>query len=130
MTPRLTEEIALLKKRFADLVAQDNGWVFIPRYPCPADWGRSEIPVPFLVPAGYPGTPPYAFYVPSGMRFKGAPPANCQDPASPQPPFPGQWAVLSWAPDAGAWRPGATVVSGSNLLNWVLGFSQRLRQGV
>ena len=128
MTPRLAEEIALLKKRYPDLVAQDNGWVYIPKYPCPKEWGTTETPVSFLVPAGYPGAPPYAFYIPSGMRFNGAMPNNCQDPAGQQPPFPGKWQVLSWTPES--WKPGATVGSGSNLVNWVQGFSERLRQGV
>jgi len=130
MTPRLTEEIALLKKRFTDLVAHESGWVYLPRYPCPPQWGKTDTPIVFLIPPGYPGTPPYAFYVPSGMRYNGQPANNCQDPAPQQPPFPGPWAVLSWAPDAGAWRPGANVASGSNLMNWVQGFSERLRQGV
>lgn len=128
MSPRLAEEIALLKKRYPDLVAQNDGWILIPRYPCPKDWGTTEIPVSFLVPAGYPAQPPYAFHVPSGLRFNGAMPQNCVDPSNPPPPFAGRWQVLSWSPEN--WRAGATVGSGSNLVNWVQGFSERLRQGV
>lgn len=129
MTPRLNEEIALLKGRFADLEVHADGWIYLPVYPCPIEWGRDNIPIAFQVAASHPAIPPYAFYVPSGLRFNGRVPGNFQDTAPTQPPFPGRWGVFSWAPEPGAWRPASTVTGGSNLYNWAVGFSERLRQG-
>ncbi|HXG06097.1 MAG TPA: hypothetical protein VNI77_02085 [Nitrososphaera sp.] len=84
----------------------------------------------FQIPlAGYPGVPPYGIYAPAGLTFKGVLPDNYTEPASAQPPFGGTWGVFSWTPEDGQWRATADLVTGSNLLNWVLSFADRFREG-
>ena len=130
MNDRTEAEINLLKQRYPDLAFEENGlWVFIPSYPLPVAWSATSIDVCFQIPTSYPGTPPYGIYVPAGFRHSTGKPKNYTEPASTQPPFPGNWGVFSWSPADGAWKPGSEVSNGSNLLNWVLGFSDRFQEG-
>ncbi len=128
MTERIEQELKLLRNEFPDLEYLEEGrWVYIPSYPLPQDiWNRKETELCFQIPEGYPGQPPYGFYVPDGLLVKATnrPPDNCV-PA--QAPFPGSWLKFSWAPDN--WRPTADVASGSNLWNFVRSFRNRLLEG-
>lgn len=129
MTPeRLEQELVLLKKNFGEVDHQQvNGlhWFRIRAYQMPAGWNPSPGPVVFSVQTGYPGVQPYAFYVSADLSLNGAVPAH-RDPPH-QPPFPGNWRALSWTCEN--WRATASVVSGSNLLNWARSFAERLREG-
>ena len=60
------------------------------------------------------------------MLFDSHPPDNCVE-ADPMPPFGHIWVCFSWAPDG--WQPTTEVTAGSNLLNWVVGFAVRFREG-
>lgn len=128
METRIEEEVALLKEAFPGAVA-DGLWVRVPNYSLPAGWSRSTVDVAFLVPQGYPGTPPYGLYVPSDLQFNGSPPDNFQPSAPQQPPFPGPWGILSWQPQQEHWRPGASPNGGHNLVSWALGFRRRFAEG-
>ncbi len=105
-------------------------WVRIPDYPLPQEkqWNRVSTDVVFQIPAAYPGSPPYGFYVRSGIRCADAQPGNYKEPADQQPPFEGQWAMFSWTPDNGQWRP-TDNLTGTNLLNVVRSFADRFREG-
>jgi hypothetical protein len=133
MTDRLAKELAILKSVFpdAEFLDKESGWFRIPRFTVQhGGWKQSEVSVCFQVPAGYPGDAPYAFWVSPLLRIAGtdaAPSNNYQEP-SPT-PFPGIWGKFSWSQDAG-WKPGANPVAGSNLLNFVLTFRDRFREGV
>ena len=130
MEERIVQELNLLRTRHADLDYMEEGpWVRIPEYPLPPGWNRPATDVAFQIPVGYPGTPPYGIYVPAGLMFKGARPGNYTEPASTQPPFGGTWGVFSWAPEGGQWKPTADVAASSNLLNWLIGFADRFREG-
>ena len=130
MEERIEKELALFRQRYADLEYKEEGrWVRIPSYPLPEGWNQSSTEVVFQIPIGFPGTPPYGIYAPAGLLFKGDRPNNYTEPAPTGPPFPGTWGIFSWTPDDGQWRPTADVVSGSNLLNWVMGFADRFREG-
>ncbi len=132
MTPRLEAELELLRKYYPTLEFVEQGlWVRIKEYTVPsgANWSRSKTDVAFQVPAGYPGTNPYGFYVPSGITCDGRTPTNYQDPAANRPPFPGTWGVFSWSP-ADGWKPTSDIVAGPNLLNFVRTFADRFREGV
>ena len=84
----------------------------------------------FQIPQGYPGAQPYGFYTLSGILFQGNRPDNYNEPAPSQPPFPGSWGMLfPWSPAPGQWRPTADLSTGSNLLNWAMGFVDRFRLG-
>ena len=130
MEERIERELRLLRTRFQDLeyVAQGQ-WVRIPGYPLPEGWSGTATEVAFQIPIGFPGTPPYGIYTPAGLTFREHRPDNYSEPAGTQPPFGGTWGIFSWAPAEGAWRATADPATGSNLLNWVVGFANRFREG-
>lgn len=130
MEERVQQELALLRRRWPDLEYKAEGrWVRIPGYVLPEGWSRSSTDVALQIPPGYPGTPPYGIYVPAGLTFRGERPNNYTEPASTQPPLGGTWGIFSWTPVEGQWRATADLVTGSNLLNWVTGFTDRFREG-
>ena len=128
MDERIEKELALLRQRYPDLEYKDR-WVRIPSYPLPEGWNRTSTDVAFEIPVGYPGTPPYGIYTPAGLLFKGEKPDRYTEPSQTQPPFSGSWGIFSWQPDNGQWKPTADPITGSNLLNWVIGFGNRFREG-
>jgi hypothetical protein len=128
VTPRIQKELELLRRYYPDLEYREDGqWVLLKRYLLPVPWKPNEIPICFQIPVGYPGAPPYGFYVPTGLTHDGNPPENASNPPNP-PPFPGQWRILSWTPE-GEWRATNDVETGSNLWGWCRGFSERFRSG-
>jgi hypothetical protein len=130
MQERIEQELALLSSRFSCLTYVPAGhWIKIPSYPLFEGWNRIATDVVFQIPAGYPGTPPYGIYVEAGILFKETLPDNYTEPSSNRPPFGRTWGIFSWTPHDGQWRATADLVTGSNLLNWVLGFSERFREG-
>lgn len=131
MLERIRQELELLRRRFPNLeYAEAAHWIKAPNYRLTPGWNRSETDVAFQIPVGYPGTPPYGIYVPAGILFNSARPNNYSEPAPSQPPFAGSWGIFSWRPDDGHWRPTADLSTGSNLLNWLLGFSDRFQEGI
>lgn len=129
MRERLEKELELLRARYPDLEYRSEGrWILIPSYPMPEGWNRTKTSVAFQVLIGFPGTPPYGFYVQAGILYEGKKPANYTEPAPNRPPFPGSWGVFSWA-HTEDWRATSDPCTGSNLLNWTLGFSHRFREG-
>lgn len=130
MDDRIEAELELILQRFPAAEYRAEGrWLRIPQYPLPPGWNRAETDVACQIPAAYPGTPPYGIYVPSGIAFDGTGPANYQDRADNQPPFGGEWGVFSWQPMDNEWRATTNIHEGSNLMNWVLGFAGRFREG-
>lgn len=124
---RLANELSMLRRRFGDVQLQ-AGWFLISNYPTLiAGWNRAETLVAFQAPIGYPVTPPYGIYVPTGIRFKDALPNNYQEPVGNRPPFEGEWGIFSWSPDD--WRPAADPSLSSNLLNFAVGIAHRFREG-
>lgn len=130
MTERIEAELELLRQYYPSLEYREEGgqWVRIPDYGLPEGWSCGEVDVVFEIKITYPGAPPYGLYVPVNLAFQGNAPNN-SNANPPQPPFDGQWALLSWAPIDGRWRPTEDLVTGSNLLNWVRGFADRFREG-
>ncbi|MBI4095182.1 MAG: hypothetical protein HY435_03250 [Candidatus Liptonbacteria bacterium] len=131
MQERIDQELRLLRERFKEVEYQPEGrWVKVSPYPLPEGWNLSSTEVVFQIPAAYPGGHPYGIYTPVGLRFQGAPPNDYREPAPAQPPFSGTWGIFSWDPvDHSQWKPTADIHTGPNLLNWVLGFGERFRQG-
>lgn len=131
VTHRIAEEVALLRTRFKDLEYKETGqWVRVGGFPFPAGWACPKSDVVFQVPIQYPGNPPYGFYVRSPLRYNGAMPKNYQEPANNRPPFEGEWGFFSWAAQDGEWRATTDLVNGANLLNVLMSFGDRLREGV
>lgn len=128
---RIAQEIELLKRHYPLLEYNPNGqWILIPEYPLPADWNQETTSVAVKIEPSYPGAPPYGIYVPVGLRYQGSPPNNYREPVDVQVPFDGSWGIFSWSPEDGHWRPTGDLVSGSNLLNWVIGFKKRFEEGI
>jgi len=123
---RISSELHHLQGHFQDVKQQDN-WFLIPEYPFPEGWSLRKANIAFRVLPGYPATPPYGFFVPTGLRFNGALPSNYQDGVADVPPFAGQWGMFSWAPVE--WKSSDSVVAGHNLLNFALSFAVRFQQG-
>lgn len=128
---RITVELELLQGRWPFLeYVQAGRWVRIPQYPVPpepAGWNRVETAVVIQIHEAHPAQPPYGLYVPRGIRFNGQLPTNYQEPAPNRPPFEGDWGVFSWT--VADWQPSADIRAGSNLVNWVAGFTHRFREG-
>lgn len=127
---RIDAELSLIRTRYPDVdYAEAGDWVRVPSYALPEGWNRSATDVAFQIPTGYPGVPPYGIYVPSGLRFQGARPDNYTEPASAQLPYAGNWAMFSWQPADGEWRATTDLRNGSNLMNWIIGFGVRFKEG-
>ena len=130
MTPRLAKELELLLRVYPDAKHENASWVLIPRYPLPTGWNRQCTDVAFQVPTGYPATPPYGIYVPTGIRFGTIKPSSYTEPAGNQPPFSGTWAIFSWAPGDGEWHvPSTEIIGRASLLSFVRSFQARFAEG-
>lgn len=129
MQERIEKELELIRTIFPDIAYNRKGhWFHIPSYSLPEGWNRKKIEIAFQIKKGYPATHPYAFFVPTGLRFKSQKPKNYKEQANNQPPFEGQWGQISWTISS-PWKPTTDVTSGSNLLNWILSFKKRFKEG-
>ena len=132
MTDRISQELALLRSHYQEVEYFEEGqWVMIRNYLVPSElqWNKEKVDVCFQIPTGYPGCPPYGFYVPSNLLFEDSPPKNNYNLNPPvRPPFEHTWGFFSWINDS-TWRATADLVSCSNLTNFVRTFADRLKQG-
>ena len=125
----MDQELALLRQRYGDVrYCAEGRWVRVPAYCLPPNWNLTATDVAFQIPIGYPGTQPYGICVPAGLLFNNEKPSDYVEPADPPPPFGGRWGRFSWTPDS-PWQPATNITAGSNLLNWVVGFADRFKQG-
>jgi len=134
MRDRIAKELDLLKKYYPDIEVKEVGdstWFKIPSFVIPGEiWNKTTAAVCFEAKISYPGTPPYSFYVDGGLRSKDnadTKPQSYEEPATT--PFDGTWGRLSWQHDA-TWNPTEDLVAGSNLLNFVRSFGDRLKEGL
>ena len=130
---RLEEEHRLIAGVFPSVVRSED-WFLIPadtratRY----GWTPDPFPVAFHAQPSHPGQEPYGIYVPSSVRVGGQTPNNFSVNANNRPPFEGQWGVLSWQGNADdmQWIPAQRIHEGANLLNFVITFEERFKEGV
>lgn len=125
MNERATQELALVRTRYPGLDFLEAGqWVRIPRYPAPAGiWTIAEVDAAFQIPDSV-GIRPYAFYVrPRLVLRTGDPVHNYTETTT---PFGGEWGKFSWEIE---WRPADDLHTGTNILDFVVSFAARLRQG-
>lgn len=119
----------MLRACYPDLeYVEEKRWVRIPRYPVPTGvWTiHNVVEVCFQVPEQLPGQAPYGFYVrPELCVLGGGRPNNYEYPAST--PFGDGWGKFSWSPEV--WQPAAEPAAGTNMLNFVRSFADRLREG-
>ena len=130
---RLEEEYDLIVRVFPSAI-RSGDWFLIEHdaRATRSGWSPDPFPVAFHAQPGHPGQVPYGIYVPSSTRVGGQAPNNFSTNASNRPPFDGQWGVLSWQGDADGmpWIPAQVVREGANLLNFLITFEERFKQGV
>lgn len=136
MSLRIDNEMALLRQFFPDAEYQGEAhWVRLPHFALPPEPGwigadgapLTHAQVACQFPPGYPTSPPYGFYVSPSLALASGVAVQNVTPASEPVPWPGTWQKFSWSlPE---WRPAGDVVHGSKLLDFVLTFADRLRQG-
>ena len=126
MIDRVQAEIELVRSRYQTLeFREEDFWARIPDYPVPDGWGREHAEIAFQVPRDIFGQQPYGFWVRPPLQIPGGGvPSNTSGPVSTG--FGEDWQQFSWAPDG--WKPGAEPRNGSNLLDFVRSFAQRLRE--
>lgn len=127
MDGRIEQELALLRAVYPDLEWHpDQLWVRIPAYAVPpGHWRELAADVACRVPPTV-GEQPYAFFVRPGLSpLKNNEVTNYVYP-SPT-PFGDDWGQFSWAPEI--WEPHVEITRGSNMLNFVRSFADRLREG-
>jgi len=128
MNERIEQELSLLLTVHPDLERRpDELWVRLPEYKLPAGiWDQSTVELAFNLPENLPGQAPYGFWVRPGVTLasKGA----IRDYTFPVTiPLGDDWGQFSWAPDP--WDPRDVITAGSNMLDFVRSFSDRLREG-
>jgi hypothetical protein len=129
MSERTEKELTMLRECWTDLDYREDGlWVRIPAYPVPDGlWDVPEIEVCFQIPEQLPGQAPYGFYARPELRLRtgNAQPQNYEFPVGT--PFGEGWGKFSWQVEP--WRQTADPLAGSNMVNFVRSFADRLRQG-
>jgi len=125
MSERMKKEIELLTKKFGNVQCDENlEWILIDNYPLPQGWNRNETDVLLLVPAGYPSTKPYGFRVPEGLRLtSGAMPTNYNEKHV---MLERNWGQFSISVEE--WKPTDDVISGHNLVTFMIGVKARLEE--
>lgn len=126
MIDRWRAEIELVRRRCGELeVAPDMSWVIIKSFPIPGGWTRTTSELLFVIPSGYPVTPPDNFYVANDLFLEGGgEPGNAPRD---QVQLGRSWRMFSWHLDD-TWRPHADVTSGDNLLTFLLKCEDRLTE--
>jgi hypothetical protein len=131
MSPRIEEELAMLKACWPSLVFIEAGlWVLLRGQPTPPGlWDHQVVDLAIQIPAQLPGQAPYGFYVRPGLLgANGAAPSNYTFPCD-EPPFgAGSWGKFSWAPVS--WQPRERVSAGDNLVEFVHSVVRRLAEGL
>jgi hypothetical protein len=123
---RRSREFGLLERRYGS-VQYGNAldWLMIRQFPLPPGWNRPVTELLILIPPGYPLCPPDNFFVREGLRTVSG--------ALPNGYFEGQavlgpgWGQFSF--HVQEWRPGTGETAGDNILTFLLGVEQRLREG-
>jgi len=121
---RVTDEIELLSKQY-NIIEKDeaNQWLII-LYNLQAGWNQDEIPILILIPTGYPNSKPDNFYVPEGFRTAtGTLPGGYTEGRV---LFGKRYGQFSYHLEE--WLPSDDISSGHNLVSYMLGVEQRLRE--
>ncbi len=130
---RLEEERRLIATVFPSIVRVGD-WFLIPNdsRATRLGWTPDPFSVAFHAQTGHPGQVPYGIYVPSSAQIGGQVPHNFTANASNRPPFEGQWGIFSWQGDDHGipWVPAQSIRKGANLLNFLITFEERFKEGV
>ncbi len=134
MTPRLQVELEFLRQRIQsmDCIEEPSRVIIqIHSYKLPSGWLPPTVELAFIVPAGYPVTPPDNFFVKPVLRVAtNTMPSNYNDDGTGN-GMPG-WAFFSFhMQDANGvltWSPTNDPSVGDNLLTYYRAIGDRLRE--
>ena len=122
---RIKIEITLLTIKFGEVeYYKESGLILIKNYKIPKGWNRASTDVLLTIPTGYPTASPYAFKVSSGLRLD--PDRMPTNYSEGQIALEKQWGQFSISVEE--WKPTEDVVSGHNLLTFMIGVTKRLEE--
>lgn len=127
MRERILREFDLVENRFGAIERGPNlDWFVVKSMGLITGWNKANSSILVVMPAGYPTIPPDNFYADSDLRLgSGSLPGN----TSPDQQVVGRMMLLfSFHIEAGEWRPGPTAEDGHNLLTFMEGIRDRLRE--
>ena len=126
MVERWKIELKIVESIYGHLeVAPDLAWFIVPSWQLPPGWNKSQVALLLLVPPGYPITPPDNFYVDQDLRLaNGAMPGNTSLVTQ----VGRQWLQFSYHVEGGDWKPSQDPEKGHNLVTFLRGVGQRLRE--
>ncbi len=123
---RLQAELQLLKRRYPELEARDDGWCRFASYSLPDGWSSQQVELAFRVPENLPGEIPYAFWTRPVLTLSGGgPPSNADGPPV-EIVFGSGWQQWSWQLED--WRPADTPAAGSNMVDHVRSIGYRFEE--
>ena len=127
MLERRLKEIDLLRKKYGELEHGANiEWVIFKSFKLSSGWNCEVTRLLIIVPPGYPMTPPDNFYVEPGLKLaSGSGVTNYSEPVS---QLEQTWGQFSYHVDSGDWKATADILSGHNLLTFMLGVEKRLSE--
>ena len=119
MLQRRLTEITLLEKKYGKIEHGPNlEWVLFREFRLKKGWNRDMTELLIIIPPGYPVTPPDNFYVPTGFRLESG--AMPQSYSENQNHLERQWGVFSVHIQKETWSPSADILSGNNLLTYLM----------
>jgi len=122
---RIEIEITLLTIKFGEVeYYEESGLILIKNYKIPKGWNRASTDVLLTIPTGYPTASPYAFKASSGLRLD--PDRMPSNYSEGQTALEKQWGQFSISVEE--WKPTEDVVSGHNLLTFMIGVRKRLEE--
>jgi hypothetical protein len=124
MTERVEAELELLRSRYPGVEFREQDfWARVADYPLPPGWGPTTAEIAFQVPPD--GQQPYGFWVRPVLSVPGGGmPSNSSGPVATG--FGEGYQQFSWQPEV--WQPAPEPRAGSNMLDFVSSFAQRLAE--
>lgn len=124
---RRSREFTLVTATYGALEASPtHDWLTITRWPLDPGWSKTTTAVLLLIPSGYPVTPPDNFYTDADLCLaNGAHPGNAAGFIEHNGR---RWRQFSYHVEASEWQPHADPLQGHNLLTFLVGVRQRLRE--
>lgn len=124
---RRREEFGLVAARYGELEASPSwDWLIIKRWPLVPGWNKPETAVLILIPSGYPAIPPDNVYTDADLCLAdGREPGNAAGVIDHNGR---RWRQFSYHVDPNEWQPDADPLRGHNVLTFLEGVAQRLRE--
>ncbi len=111
--------IELLKKKYGEIESGPNlEWIILKEFKLPNGWNHNTTEILIKISPGYPITPPDNFYVPVGFRLKSG--TMPQSYSETQNHLGRPWGVFSVHIHKETWSPSADILSGDNLLTYII----------